>query len=330
MGSVESVERYTRVKNETYILLNPFRGGPAGRIVDGAILFLILLSSISLILETVDPIADRYGAFFWYFEVFCVAVFTVEYLLRIWSITAEETYRNPVTGRFRYAMTPYLIIDLLAILPFYLGGFVDLRYLRILRVFRIFRLLKIVRYSRAIQSMALVFHRKREQLMITLLISAISLTATSSTLYYVENPAQPEAFSSIPATFWWGFATLTTVGYGDIVPVTPLGQFLGGLFGFIGIALFALPASILTAGFVEVATEREEEKKETERSAAERPAESLADADGDVAGDQPEASEMNCDGSHDHQLQYTEASAESDGELPPYDYCPHCGQKLSD
>ncbi|MHC3437376.1 ion transporter [Natrialbaceae archaeon A-gly3] len=245
-------------RSRTYEILNPQRGGRFGRIVDLAIMALIFLSVVAIILETVDTLEAQYGTYFTYFELFTVAVFTAEYLSRLWSITSSEKYRDPVTGRFKYAMTPYMIIDLLAILPFYLGGVVDLRFIRVLRLLRIFRVMKVARYSSALQTMGTVLRKKRPDLVIAIIVTVMLLVLTSSAMYYVEHQAQPDVFASIPSTFWWGFVTLTTVGYGDVYPITPLGQLLAGISAFLGIGLFALPASILASGFIEEATESDE------------------------------------------------------------------------
>lgn len=144
------------------------------------------------------------------------------------------------------------IIDLLAILPFYLPFVgVDLRLLRMLRLLRIFRLFKIARYLKALNLMKRVFSKKKEELIIALIFTIFLLLIASTLMYYVENEVQPENFSSIPETMWWGIATLTTVGYGDIYPISGLGQILGGVIAIIGIGLFALPTGILAAGFSE-------------------------------------------------------------------------------
>lgn len=221
---------------------------------------LILLSIVAIVLQTVDPVAARYGTVFTHFERVTVAVFTLEYLGRLWSITTAEKYRHPVTGRLRYAATPYMLIDLLAILPFYLGGVVDLRFIRVLRLLRVFRVMKVARYSNALQTIGAVLRKKRPDLVITVVVTSMLLVLTSSAMYYVEHAAQPDVFSSIPATFWWGFVTLTTVGYGDVFPVTPLGRVLAGLSAFLGVGLFALPASILASGFIEEATKPDDEE----------------------------------------------------------------------
>ena len=145
------------------------------------------------------------------------------------------------------------IIDLLAILPFYIPFLipVDLRFLRALRLFRLLRLLKIGRYSNAIQLIGSILKRKKPELTITFVIIFVLLIITSSLMYYIEHDAQPETFSSIPATLWWSVCTLTSVGYGDVVPESPLGKICGGIIALLGIGIFALPAGILASGFEE-------------------------------------------------------------------------------
>ncbi|MFP8952528.1 ion transporter [Natrialbaceae archaeon A-arb3/5] len=221
--------------------------------MDLFIMGLILLSVVSIILETVDPVEQQYGTLFRNFEYISVTIFTIEYSLRIWSITSHEGY-SAIKGRLEYATNPYMVIDLLAILPFFLGGIVDLRFLRVIRLFRVFRVFKLARYSTSIQTMGAVLKKKKPDLIISVVVTAILLVLASSGIYYVEHQAQPEIFSSIPAAFWWAVVTMTTVGYGDVTPVTQAGQVLGGVVAFLGIGLFALPASILASGFIEEAT----------------------------------------------------------------------------
>ena len=179
-------------------------------------------------------------------------VFSIEYVLRVWTADLNSKFRKPITGNLQYMRTPLAVIDLLAILPFYLPFFgIDLRLLRVLRMFRIFRLFKIARYLTALSLINKVVRQKKEELMISLIFTFFPLLITSTLMYHVENEAQPENFSSIPETMWWGIATLTTVGYGDVFPVTPIGKFLGGFIAVIGIGLFALPTGILASGFSE-------------------------------------------------------------------------------
>lgn len=252
---------YFEIRKYVFELLDADQGGRAGQVVDLSIMILIMLSVISIILETVDPIQQQYGNLFYRFELVSVTIFTIEYLLRLWSITSHEGY-SAIRGRLRYARNHYMVIDFLAIVPFFLGGIVDLRFLRVIRLFRVFRVFKLARYSTSIQTMGYVLRKKKPDLVISVVVTAILLILASSGIYYVEHEAQPEAFSSIPAAFWWGVVTMTTVGYGDVTPVTQLGQVLGSVVAFLGIGLFALPASILASGFIEEATGDKNDKEE--------------------------------------------------------------------
>jgi voltage-gated potassium channel len=212
---------------------------------------LIFFNVLAVILETEEALYLRYKNYFHWFDVVSVAIFSLEYLLRLWSWTENEKFWRPILGRIKYALTPMAIIDLLAILPFYIPMFIsiDLRFLRALRLFRLFRLLKVSRYVKSLRTIKNVFIEKKEELMITVFSVLILLVFSSSLMYFVEREAQPDKFTSIPAAMWWGMATLTTIGYGDMYPITTLGRFLGGVIAFLGIGLFALPAGILASGF---------------------------------------------------------------------------------
>lgn len=225
----------------------------ASRIFDIFILSLISLNIIAVILSTVETLSIKYFDFFRFFEVFSVSVFTVEYILRVWSCTANEQFHRPYIGRIKYIATPLAFIDLFAILPFYLPMFIplDLRFIRAFRLFRIFRIFKMSRYSRSMRTLKEVLKEKKEELLLVVFVAVVLLIIFSSLMYFIEKDVQPEAFSSIPAAMWWGIMTLTTVGYGDIYPITILGKILGVLIAFLGIGLFALPAGILGSGLVE-------------------------------------------------------------------------------
>ena len=227
--------------------------GRTGAVVQAVILSLIALNILALALETVHDWHARYAGVFFAFDAASVAVFSVEYLLRLWSCTADPRYASPVLGRLRYALTPMALIDLLAVLPFYVfpSQGVDLRVLRALRLMRIFRLAKVWRYSAALHLLARVFVTRREQLLATLFTALLLVVVASTLMYYVEHDAQPDRFSSIPAAMWWGIATITTIGYGDVYPVTPLGKLLAAVIAVLGIGLFALPTAILGTAFIE-------------------------------------------------------------------------------
>jgi len=253
-----------KLKNRLFEILEVASAGDLpSRLFDIFIMTLISLNVIAVMLETVESLSSRYMLFFRIFEIFSVSIFTIEYLLRLWSCTTDNRFKGSIKGRIRFALTPLALVDLFAILPFYLPMLItfDLRFLRALRLFRLFRLFKMGRYSNAFKMVGNVLREKKEELFITVFSGLILLVVASSLMYFVENEAQPETFSSIPAALWWGVATLTTVGYGDIYPITPIGKLLGGIIALLGIGMFALPAGIITSGFAEEIQRRKEKRR---------------------------------------------------------------------
>lgn len=235
-----------KAKVKVYELVN-------GRGFSIFVMTLIVCNVVAVILETEEDLSAQYGQLFWYFELSSVFVFTIEYILRLWICTAEEKYKRPILGRIIYVFTPLALIDLLAILPFYLPMIftIDLRSIRTIRLIRLFRIFKMGRYSLALKTLGNVFRLKKEELLITISAVMILLVLASGLMYFFESAEQPEAFSSITRSMWWGVATLTTVGYGDVYPITPTGKLLGAIIAILGIGMFALPAGILGSGFIE-------------------------------------------------------------------------------
>ena len=232
-------------------------GDQASRVFDLSIRGLIALNVLAVILETVPAVREVVGNGFLAFEICSVVVFSAEYLLRVWSSVEGASDSRPFTGRVRFALTPLLLVDLLAILPFYLPlAGTDLRIFRGVRLFRLFRILKLARYSEALRTLGRVFTRRRAELVLTLAMVGFILLLSSALMYFAEHEAQPEKFSSIPGAMWWGVVTLTTLGYGDVYPITALGRVFGGLFAVTGILLIALPTAILGSGFMEVLDEK--------------------------------------------------------------------------
>ena len=255
--------RDKRVKKALLTTINKAEeGNKVSRLFDVFIMTLIVLNVLAVIVETVEPIYLKYQVYFDFFEYFSVVIFSIEYIIRLWACTIKEEYSHPVWGRLRYMFSVEALIDLLAILPFYLPLFftVDMRVIRILRLFRLMRIFKLGRYSVAFGMIVKVIERRREELMITLTLVLVLIILSSSLMYYIEHEVQPEAFTSIPATMWWSVATLTTVGYGDVYPVTPLGKILAAFIAILGIGIFALPAGILAAGFESEISKREKKK----------------------------------------------------------------------
>jgi len=227
-------------------------GDEDSKYFDPFIMSLIILNVIAVILETVSWIYSRYAPVFHAFDVFSVGVFSVEYILRVWSCNVDKRFKSPLWGRRQFMVTPLALIDLWAILPFYLPMiFPELRFLRAIRLFRLFRMLKMARYSESLRVMANVLNLKKEEIGMIFFTMMILLVIFSSMMYEAEHAAQPDIFSSIPDAMWWGIVTLTTVGYGDVYPVTPIGKLIGAVVVILGIGLFALPAGILAAGFAE-------------------------------------------------------------------------------
>ncbi|MFQ5575098.1 MAG: ion transporter [Terriglobia bacterium] len=188
------------------------------QVFDAFIISLILLNVVAVVFETVDTYSVPYRTYFRSFEVISVMIFSVEYGARLWTCTQDERFARPFLGRVRYALTPLALIDLVAVLPFYLPLLVgvDLRILRLMRFFRLFRLFKMGRYSKSVKVFAGVFAEKKEELVISFIVTSMLLVFAASFMHFFEHEAQPKGFSSIPAAMWWGAATLTTVGYGDI------------------------------------------------------------------------------------------------------------------
>lgn len=219
-----------------------------GRIFDYFIQVLILLSLIAFSLETLPNNSERTINFLNAFEVVCVIVFTIEYVLRIY------VSKHP----FKYIFSFYGVIDLLAIFPFYLQAAVDLRGLRAFRVFRIFRALKLVRYNRALQRIHLAVKIIKEEIVLFFIITLILIYLTSCGIYFFENEAQPELFSSIFHSLWWSIVTLTTVGYGDVYPITAGGKIFTFVVLIIGVGIVTVPAG-LAASALSKAREIEQE-----------------------------------------------------------------------
>lgn len=259
------------VRNRVYHIVKTSRRKDTSYYFDLFIIIMIVLSVLEIILESEAALRAQYAPYFSTFETASLIIFTIEYFIRVWTIVEHPKYRSPFWGRLRFMVTPLAIIDLIAILPFLLPFIgVDFRFLRAFRLFRIFLIFKLIRYTKALDLMTRILWKKKEELMVTLLFLLIALVIVSTLMYYVENPAQPDVFSSISSALWWGVVTLTTVGYGDVYPITAMGKLLNGIFILIGIALIALPSGILASAYTEEMIKHrreleEEKEKEEER-----------------------------------------------------------------
>ncbi|MFY0626037.1 MAG: ion transporter [Reichenbachiella sp.] len=236
------------------------------RSFDLFIMALILINVVVIMMDTVVEYHNQYEELFDFIEIFSVAVFSIEYLIRIWTCTLIPKYSHHwFWGRVKYVFSVSAIIDLIAILPFYLPLLIpmNMMLIRMLRLFRLLRIFKLGRYFRAFEMVQNAVFRRKDELIIVLGLIAVMMILSSSMMFYIENAAQPEVFTSIPATMWWAVATLTTVGYGDVYPITPMGKLLGAFIAILGIGVFALPAGIIATSFEsELSRKKKEEDAE--------------------------------------------------------------------
>lgn len=251
---------YKGTKKKVHGLLHPEIVGDKrwDKIINVFIIVLIILNVLAVILETVKEIHNKYSEFFYYFDLVSVIIFSIEYILRVWSSNHEEKYKHSFWGRVKYILSPGALIDLFAILPSILAYFIgipfDLRELRILRLLRVIRLFRLTAYTESVHMIANVFKRRKNELMLSFILALFLIIISACIIYFAEHMYPTEEtseFKSIPHTIWWAVVTLTTTGYGDMYPLTNLGKAMASVIMLTGIAFFAIPAGILAAGFQE-------------------------------------------------------------------------------
>lgn len=298
------------------------------RAVNFLLIFLIIGNVIAVLLESINDIYKVYRVYFDTFENISIVVFSLEYILRFWSVVEDKPFELEWKQRWHYVTSGAAIIDLLAILPAYINFFVhiDLRFLRILRLLR---LLKLTRYFVSLQILLRVIERERGSFQAVIFILLIMIVMAAAGIYVVESRVQPEVFSSIPASMWWAVVTLTTVGYGDVTPITPLGRFLGALITILGVGLAALPAGILANG---LANELELRKQQLELKFRDL----LESCEIDIIDDEEKIDNirrevgLSTEQTQDIVLQLIRERREAalERERNKYCFCPHCGHKL--
>ena len=252
------------MKRKVYSLISGDDNNRASSIFDGLIIFLIIINVLLVILDTFSGLPEIASVVFRYIELVSVIIFSIEYLLRLWTADCVFPDRAPAVARIRYAFSFMALVDLLAILPFYLPYIfpIDLRVLRMIRLLRLLRILKVNRYTHALSTVGGVLKRKGTQLISSMFVVLVLMIMASVLMYNIEYEAQPEVFENAFSGLWWAIATLTTVGYGDIYPITALGKFLSAVIALLGIGLVAVPTGIISAGFMEQITEGKEKPEE--------------------------------------------------------------------
>lgn len=244
-------------RQRVYSTMNPdIHSGDLHAVFDIFMGGVIFLSVVAVMLESVSDVHDVLAHEFHIFDMITVAIFSIEYLFRVYSCVEDPEYEDPITGRLRYMISPSALVDLIAVLPFYLTFMVQID-LRFLRVIRLLRLLKFTRYSTAMSTLTEVFEEQLPSLSAALFITMVVVVFSASVVYLVEHEVQPEKFTSIPESTYWAVITLLSVGYGDIYPVTPVGQFFTMIISMLGLGLVAMPTGIIASGFSEKMRERE-------------------------------------------------------------------------
>ena len=252
--------RYDRIKTRVNMILNTYPNEErTARVVRYFLAIFILTNTIAVVISTIPDLPLSFRNQLFVIISVCLSIFAIEYILRLWSCTHNPTLLGRVKDRLRYATGIYMVIDLISIIPI-LFPFVFPRDYALLHIFRLLSIFKLVRYthhSDALELLQRVVFKKREIISILVIFLVFEILFSSKIMYLVENAAQPDKFSSIPAAMWWAAMTITTVGYGDIYPITSLGQTITGMVTIGGVLLLALPSAILAAGFME---ERQKEQ----------------------------------------------------------------------
>ena len=281
-----------------------------------------MLNGFAVVLESNPAFFAAYRDFFFAFEVFSVSIFTLEYIARLWAATEHPRFSDTTAwrARLRYAITPMAIVDLLAIAPFYLSLLIpiDLRYLRL---FRLLRLLKLSHYFDGLHVFAAVLKREAGAIAGALLTMLILIVVSACLMFSVENSAQPGQFGSVAQAIWWAVVTLTTVGYGDVTPVTFGGKLLGIAIMLLGVGTMALPAGILAARFSEELHSRRELLRGQVRDAL---------ADGRLDPTEKRSLERLQEELGLSSDELNRLVALQSQFMQRHRFCPHCGESLAD
>lgn len=227
---------------------------------------LIILNVFSIILESYKEIRIEFGQLLYYVELFSVIIFSIEYILRLWTSNLFYNFNSIFKSQLKFATSKLGLIDLISILPFYLPLLFpfDLRVIRILRLLRLVRIFKLGRLSKSLKTITSVLRETRGELSITIFVAFILLVLSSTLMYFIESDVQPDKFENIGQALWWSVATLTTVGYGDVYPITATGKILSALIALIGIGFIALPTGIISSAFIEKIQEKKNKVRQCE------------------------------------------------------------------
>lgn len=247
-----AAKRYSmrRLRAQLFAILHaPDPGNAAARWLNYFLAALIIANAISVTLETLPGISGTFARALWLFEGISTGIFVVEYLARVWTCVEQQRLSNPIAGRLRFMRQPLSMLDLVAIATWWTPW--DLRFLRVVRLVRLLKIFHLYEFEAALERLSVALSRRKELLLVAVVLMAVFVYLAASLLYQIEHTRQPDVFSSVPATFWWATVTFNTIGYGDMVPLTPLGRLFAGLVSVFGIGVFALPTAIVIAAIIE-------------------------------------------------------------------------------
>ena len=233
------------------ILESGQKGDRTSRVCDTLIALLVVINIVAVTLESVSDFSVKYANQFYAVEFFSVVIFSIEYLTRLWASAAKNAAEDKIFGssRLGYMLSFSGVIDLVSILPFYLQALFPGLDLRVLRTLRLLRIFKLSNYNTAIEDLFSAVYEERKSFIAALYLFVIAFVLTSSLIYYAENEVQPEKFASIPDAMYWSLITLTTVGYGDVSPVTWIGKLISVATALMGVSVVALLTGILANAF---------------------------------------------------------------------------------
>ena len=253
------------LQEKLYTLFEAPNKSKPSLILNATIYILIIISIINLMLISVPAYEEKYGHIFILIRNIIMPIFVMEYIFRLYASGYLSEYKG-LKGKLKYALTPYAIIDLLSILPYFLTSFgFNSSFIRSLRLLRVFRLLRVKKYTIFIQMMKNIVKNIKEEVTVLLFFTFIVLIILSFVMYDIEHEAQPEVFTDIFQTMWWSVATLTTVGYGDMFPVTAAGKIITSIISIMGIGFIAIPGGMFASEFINAVTERKEDENKDKK-----------------------------------------------------------------
>lgn len=307
------------------VLQNPNFEDKTTRWVNYVLIALIVLNILVVLLESVNSLFISHQLLFTHLEYFFLTIFTIEFLLRIWSVPEENLSSSPVEQRKKWLFSADGWIDIITLVPAYINFFVPID-LGMLRLLRLLRLLKLTRHFNALQLILNVIKNEKNALQAVVFILLILIVLAAGGMYVVEHHAQPQHFGSIPQAMWWAVVTLTTVGYGDVTPVTVGGKIFGAIMTVLGVGLAALPAGILATGLAQQLRLQNHQAVQTFRALAHQHQLDL-DSNPDKIELLRQQAGLDKEKMHDILLELMRARYIKH-QQQPYAYCPHCGHAL--